>query len=225
LEIAVESIAAAKTAERAGADRIELCADLSAGGLTPSAEVMREARNYLHIPIFAMIRSRPGDFVYSDADFALMQSQILQARELKMDGVVFGLHTALRAVDIERSKALVDLARPMQATFHRAFDVTNNLPGSLDDVIATGATRVLSSGAAPSALEGAEQLRVLVQSAGSRIIVMPGAGIHAANFAAVRRETKASEFHSGLGSVLPYGSNDYSRFESEIRQIIAQKVQ
>lgn len=223
LEIAVESVAAAHAAERAGADRIELCADLSVGGLTPAEQMMREARESLGIPIFAMIRPRAGNFAYDHAEFAEMQAQITAAREMKMDGVVFGILTAANTVDLERTRALVELAAPLPVTFHRAFDRTASLTQALEDVIATGAKRVLSSGGAASAPQGKERLRELVRAAGSRIIVMPGAGIHSDNFADVRRATCAKEFHGGLGTVLPYGSNDFSRFEEEIRKIVAQK--
>jgi copper homeostasis protein len=224
LEIAVESVDAAIAAERAAADRIELCASLSAGGLTPSPETMRQARAFLRIPIFAMIRPRAGDFLYSDEEFTMMQNEIAVAREIGLNGVVLGPLTTAKTIDVARSAKLVALARPLPVTFHRAFDETPNLLKALEDVIATGATRILTSGGTSAAPQALDQIRELVQAAGQRIIVMPGAGIHAGNFPQVRQATYATEFHSGLGSVLPYGSNDFSRFEVEIRQIVAQKI-
>lgn len=225
LEIAVESVDAAKAAERAGADRIELCAKLSVGGLTCSQPMMSEARQSLQIPIFAMIRPRPGNFIYDEADFGTMKSQIALAREMKMDGVVLGILTPQNTIDIMRTKELVEIANPMLVTFHRAFDATPDQLQALNDVIATGAQRILTSGGAPSAPQGVRTLRDLLASAGQRIVVMPGAGIHAGNFSNVRRLTGAQEFHSGLGTVMPYGNRDYSLFEKEIRQIVAQKTQ
>jgi copper homeostasis protein len=229
LEIAVESLPAAQAAQRAGADRIELCANLSQGGLTPTAELMRQVRATLQIPIFAMIRPRPGNFLYTDPEFATMQSQISQARDLAMNGVVLGILTASHHIDIRRTAQLVAQARPLPVTFHRAFDEAlrnsayPDLFAALNDVIATGATRLLTSGGAPTAPEGASQIRQLIQAAINRIIVMPGAGIHANNFLALRRTTQAQEFHAGLGTVLPYSSSDCSAFESQIRQLTIQK--
>lgn len=224
LEIAIESVAAAKAAERAGTDRIELCADLSVGGLTSSEQMMLQARENLHIPIFAMIRPRPGNFVYDKSEFATMQLQIALAQKMKMDGVVLGILTPGKTVDIFRTKELVDLARPLPVTFHRAFDDSADQSKALNDIIATGAARILTSGGAPNAAAGSDRIRALVGVAGSRVVVMPGAGIHAGNFAEVRRRTGAKEFHSGLSAVLRYGSSDYARFENEVRQIVAQKT-
>jgi copper homeostasis protein len=224
LEISVESVAAATAAERAGADRVELCADLSAGGLTPSEQMMLQARENVHIPIFVMIRPRPGNFVYDESEFATMQSQIALARRAKMDGIVLGILTERKTVDIVRTRRLVDLANPLPVTFHRAFDDLADQSKALEDIIATQAARILTSGGAPTAAQGSDRIRGLVETAGSRLIVMPGAGINAENFGDVRRRTGATEFHSGLGTVLPYGSSDSARFENEIRQIVACKA-
>jgi copper homeostasis protein len=224
LEITVESVEAALAAERAGADRIELCADLNSGGVTPTAETMRKFHAALRIPVYTMIRPRAGNFVYTSAEVAAMKREILIAKESKMDGVVFGLLRADGAVDIETSKELVEFARPLPVTFHRAFDVSADLGKSLEAVISTGAVRILTSGGAHSAPEGALILRSLVEAAGQRIIIMPGAGIRPDNFAEVRRATAAREFHAGLGSVLPYGATDYTKFESQVRAMTQQKL-
>jgi copper homeostasis protein len=229
LEIAVESLPAAQAAQRAGVDRIELCADLSQGGLTPTADLMRQVRASLHVPIFAMIRPSPGDFLYTDSEFATMQSPISQARDLAMDGIVLGILTASHHIDIHRTAQLVAHARPLPLTFHRAFDEAlrasayPHIFAALDDVIATGATRLLTSGGAPTAPEGAAQIRQLIQAANNRITVMPGAGIQPTNFPTLRCITQAQEFHAGLGTVRPYNSSDYSSFESQIRQLTSQK--
>lgn len=219
LEITVESLDSALAAERGGADRIELCSDLIHGGLTPSAATMRKLHEELEIPVFPIIRPRPGDFVYSEKEFAVMKRDISVARDLGMDGVVFGILRPDNSVDVERTMELVQWARPLEVTFHRAFDVTPDVLLSLEDVFASGATHILTAGGAPKVLEGLENLRKLVKVAANRILVMPGGSLDATNISKVAAETKAKEFHSGLGSVLPYGSSNLQRFEAEIHSM------
>jgi copper homeostasis protein len=221
LEITVESLDSALAAERGGADRIELCAELSRGGLTPSITTMRTLHEELEIPVFAIIRPRAGNFVYSESEFAAMKREISMARDLGMEGVVLGILRADEFVDVERTAELVQWARPLEVTFHRAFDSTPDLVVALEDVIATGATRVLTAGGVASAPQGTETLRKLVEAAGSRLVIMPGGGLDAANIAKTVAETQAREFHSGLGSVLPYGSSNLARFEAEIHAMKA----
>lgn len=219
LEISVETLAGALAAERGGADRLELCADLSVGGITPSGELMRTARAQVRIPIFAMIRPRGGDFVYSIAECAEMRQSIAQVKESGMDGVVLGILKKDRAVDIDRTRELIDFARPLPATFHRAFDETADLPQALEDVIQTGAARILTSGGAPTAREGAAILVELVRLAGKRIIILPGSDIHPGNVLDLATRTRANEFHSGLSSVLPRRSQDFALFEKEVSKL------
>jgi len=222
LEISIETVEAALAAQRGGADRIELCGNLNIGGVTPSVEVMRTVREQLHIPIFAIIRPRGGDFVYSEGESAEMKRSIAEAKRAGMDGLVAGVLASNGSVDIERTRELVAMARPLPLTFHRAFDDCGNLRGALEEVIQTGASRILTSGGAKSALEGAAPLAKLIAAAGSRITIVPGAGISASNIARVVKETGAIEFHSGLGSVLPYGSPDYKEFEAEVKKLTDQ---
>jgi copper homeostasis protein len=219
LEISVETLEAALAAERGGADRIELCRALKVGGLTPDAGLMVITRADLQIPIFAMIRPRSGDFVYSDAEFAVMRASIKLAKQLQFDGVVLGILTAERRVDVRRTQELVEFARGMEVTYHRAFDETADLHQALEDVIQSGAKRILTSGGAKSAQEGAAVLAKLIEAAGKRIVIVPGAGIRATNIAEVVQRTKAREFHSGLSSVLPYGSSEFKKFEEEVRKL------
>ena len=222
LEISVETLEAALAAQRGGADRVELCGNLDIGGVTPSVELMRAVRAQLRIPIFGMIRPRGGEFVYSEAEFAEMKRSIAEAKRARMDAVVLGVLTSNGSVDMERTRELVALARPLSATFHRAFDDCGDLRGALEEVIPTGASRILTSGGAKSALEGAAILAELVAAAGNRITIVPGAGISASNIARVVKETGAREFHCGLGTVLPYGSRDYERFEAEVGKMTEQ---
>jgi copper homeostasis protein len=219
LEISVETVEAAVAAERGGANRIELCGDLSVGGLTPSADLMGAVREQLHIPIFAMIRPRGGDFVYSTAEFVAMKSSIGSAKKLRMDGVVLGILQRNQRVDVHRTRELVELAQPLPTTFHRAFDESADLRQGLENVIQTSAKRILTSGGAKSAPEGAAMLAELVAAARGRIVIIPGAGINASNIAQVAKQTGAREFHSGLSSAFLNASRDYAKFEAEVRRL------
>jgi copper homeostasis protein len=219
LEISVESLEAAVAAERGGADRIELCGNLSIGGITPATGLLRAVRAQLRIPIFPIVRPRAGDFLYSTGEFAEMKRSIASTKESGADGVVLGILTSGRRVDVARTRELVEMAKPLPVTYHRAFDEAANLHQSLEDVIETGARRILTSGGTKSALEGAAVLAKLVETAGERIIIVPGAGINAANIREVVPRTKAREFHSGLGTSLPYGSHEYKEFEEEVRKL------
>jgi len=219
LEISVETLEAAMAAERGGADRVELCGNLSVGGVTPDAELLRAVRAQVHIPIFSMVRPRAGDFAYSGAEFSEMRLSIAHAKESGMDGVVLGVLTKDHRVDVERTGQLVEFAMPLPVTYHRAFDEAADLQQALEDVIQSGAKRILTSGGAKSALEGAAVLGELIEAAGNRIVIVPGAGISALNIEQVAQQTGASEFHSGLSSALPYGSKDYKRFEEEVHKL------
>lgn len=216
LEITVESLDTALAAERGGADRLELCAELAHGGVTPAIATVRKIHEEVEIPVFAIIRPRAGNFVYTEPEFAAMLRSIDTVRDLALDGVALGVLQQDGTVDIDRTRELVEAARPLEVTFHRAFDHTPNLLRALDDVLETGAARILTSGGATAAPEGAATLRALIAAAGDRVIVMPGAGLHSANIAKIAAETGAKEFHSGLGTVLPYGSTNLAKFESEI---------
>jgi copper homeostasis protein len=219
LEISVETLEAALAAERGGADRLELCEDLSHGGITPSADLVSAARAQLRLPIFVMIRSRAGDFVYSAAEFAGMKRSIASVKESGVEGVVLGILRKDRQVDLQRTQELVELARPLQVTFHRAFDEAADLRQALQEVIKSGAHRILTSGGAKSAPEGAAVLAELVAAAGDRVVILPGAGINASNVLQMARHTGAREFHSGLSTALPYGSSNYKVFEEEVRKL------
>jgi copper homeostasis protein len=219
LEITVDNLARALAAERGGAHRIELCSDLSNGGLTPSVELMRLTREQVRLPIFAMIRPRAGGFVYSGAEFAQMQRAIAAAAEAGADGVVLGILTSDGLVDFERTRELVEQARPLPVTFHRAFDISTDLRKSLEDVIETGAVRILTSGGAANAMEGRRQLTELVRQASGRITIVSGAGITAANADLIAKQTAAREFHAGLSSIVTGADRNGDRFEATVREL------
>jgi copper homeostasis protein len=220
LEISVESVGGALAAERGGAGRLELCSDLSAGGVTPNDDLIPAVLQQVRLPVFGMIRPRAGGFVYSGAEFAAMGHSIRVAKACGMDGVVLGILTAGHTVDVVRTRELVELAAPLSVTFHRAFDVSADLQKSLLDVLQTGAQRILSSGGAFDALKGALTLAALRTAARGKIEIVPGTGINPGNVAEVARLTRAREIHSGLGSVLSYGSEDYAAFENEVRKMV-----
>jgi copper homeostasis protein len=218
VEISVDSAKRAAAAEQGGADRIELCSALDVGGLTPRAELMRETRARVKIPIFSMVRPRAGNFVYSDAEIAAMRKSIAEAKSLGMKGVVLGLLRPDGRVDVERTRELVELARPLPVTFHRAFDEVRHPTESLGDVIETGAARILTSGGMRTAVAGCEQLAELVRLARGRIVVLPGGGIHARNVDELVRKTEAAEVHAALSSVVN-PSDELSVFVAEVKRL------
>ena len=199
LEVCIDSVEAALAASRGRAQRAELCADLLEGGVTPSAGMITAVRRQIGIELFVIIRPRGGDFFYTDLEFDVMTEEIGQARALGVDGVVLGLLDERCRVEVARTRRLVELAAPLPVTFHRAFDHAPDLESALEDVIATGATRVLTSGGAPDAAEGAETIARLVRQARGRIGVMPGGGVRLGNIARLAA-TGATEFHSSLRS-------------------------
>jgi copper homeostasis protein len=217
LEISVESVEAAAAAARGGADRIELCSNLSVGGLTPKVTLLRALRQQIQIPIFVMIRPRAGDFVYSSTEFARMKESIAAARDAGASGLVFGILKPNRTVDIDRTRELVELAKPLPVTFHRAFDACPDLSQALEDVVCSGAARILTSGGAATAPEGVTKIGGLVAAAGERFTIVPGAGINAGNILQLAAATLAQEFHSGLSTVFPIKQADHVQVEKEVR--------
>lgn len=194
-EVCVDSAEAALAAERGGAGRVELCSDLLEGGLTPSHGTLVVARRELRAGLMAMVRPRGGDFCYSATEFAVMREDVLAAKALGADGVVFGLLLPDGTVDAERTRELIELARPLPVTFHRAFDMTRDPFEALDTLIGLGVDRLLTSGQEPSVVEGLALIAELARRAAGRIIVMPGGGITARNVARVVAEAGVREVH------------------------------
>ncbi|HLJ70239.1 MAG TPA: copper homeostasis protein CutC [Roseiarcus sp.] len=196
-EICIDSVAGARAALQAGAARVELCAALLEGGITPSPGMIRQAVAAAagRLKVHVMIRPRGGDFLYDEDEFAVMRRDVLAAKEAGADGVVIGLLDADGGVDEKRSAELIAAARPLSVTFHRAFDVARDAEQSLDALIRLGADRLLTSGQEPSVLEGAPLIRRLIGRAGGRLVVMPGGDITPRNAARIAAETGAEEFH------------------------------
>jgi copper homeostasis protein len=203
LEVCVESVGHSVAAERGGAHRIELCTDLSSGGITPSAKLMQTVRRRVRIPIHVLIRPRAGDFCYSDSELEIMRNDIRAAKQIGMDAVVLGILQKNGRVDVERTKALVELAHPLPVTFHRAFDASDNFEASLDEVIQTGMSRILTSAGQARAIDGLQTLAQLVQKAGERILIMPCGGINSGNVVQIVKTTLAQEVHSSVGTSHP----------------------
>lgn len=203
LEVAANSVASALAAQTGGAARIELCASLDEGGVTPSHGTIVHARAGITIPLYVLIRPRAGDFVYTDAELAAMLDDIAHCRSLGCDGVVIGALTPDGEVDRDACARFVDAAHGMGLTFHRAFDVAEDKAAALETVIELGFERVLTSGGMPSAIAGAPLLARLVAQAGPRITIMPGSGIEPTNIAALRDVTGARELHASAKRRIP----------------------
>ena len=203
LEIAAGSLESAVAAQAGGADRVELCGSLDGGGITPSFGMIAVARERLRIPLYVLIRPRAGDFVYSPAELESMHRDVEACARLGCDGVVIGALDALGAVDVAACRSLVAAAGALGATFHRAFDCVEDRRAALDAVVALGCQRILTSGGADSAQQGAPAIAADIAHADGRIALMPGAGITPANVAAVAQATGAAEFHASARAFAP----------------------
>jgi copper homeostasis protein len=200
IEVCVDSVASAEAAERGGAQRVELCSDLLEGGVTASVGLMEVVRSRISIGLHPIIRPRAGDFYYTDEEFEIMRRDVEIAKSAGADGVALGILDASGKVDIRRTQQLVELARPLSITFHRAFDMSVDLLRSLEDVCATGADRLLTSGGEQTCLQGVETIAQLVESGRDRIKIMAGGGIGPGNAAGITERTGVTEIHVGLGS-------------------------
>ena len=194
-EICANSVASCIAAQEGGADRVELCAGIPEGGTTPSFGMIRNARECIDIALNVIIRPRGGDFLYTETELREMVYDIQAAKELGVDGLVFGCLRPDGSVDMAAMKVLMEAAGDTPVTFHRAFDHTSDPFKALEDIISLGCVRILTSGCRPTALEGAELLARLVEKAADRIIIMPGCGVREGNIAEIARLSGAREFH------------------------------
>ena len=181
IEVCAESYEYALKAEKAGANRIELCKDLHLDGLTPDYESAKRTIDSLNIPVFILIRPREGDFIFSDEEFELMKQDIVKFKEMGCKGIVSGVLNNDKSIDIERTQELVELSRPLEFTFHRAFDVVINPLNEIKKLIEIDVDRVLTSGQKNKAIEGLDLLLELKHISKNRIIIMPGSGINKSN--------------------------------------------
>lgn len=195
IEICLEDPQSVIAAQQGGADRVELCADLFEGGITPSLGTFLVARSHTRIPINVMIRPRGGDFCYSDIEFETMLEDVKVFKEHGANAIVFGILKEDGTVDVKRSEKLIKAAHPLPVTFHRAFDMCKDLDDALETLIDLGVDRILTSGGEPTVMEGILNLKHLVEKADGRIIIMPGCGITERNFEYLDSIVNAPEYH------------------------------
>lgn len=204
-EICVDSTAGVRAAKAAGAARVELCANLLEGGITPSRGMIRQARAVGGVRLHVITRPRGGDFLFDDDEFAVMRADVETAKSEGADGVVVGMLTAAGEIDVERTRELMTLARPLAVTFHRAFDMTRDPFAALETLISLGVDRLLTSGQEASVLEGLPLIAALVRRAAGRIIVMPGGGITARNVRRILAAADVTEIHFAALDPSPSG--------------------
>jgi copper homeostasis protein len=197
-ELCAESIDACFAARAGGAHRIELCSTLSEGGVTPSYGLINKAIQYGGLPVHILLRPRGGDFVYTDAELDVMREDLAYLRELRVSGVVLGFLDSKNAVDIELTREFFSLAGPLEVTFNRAFDHAASQEQALEEIIACGCHRVLTSGGQYDVLQGMETLASLVKQAADRIDIAVGGGLRLHNAAEIAHKTGARHFHGSL---------------------------
>ena len=198
IEIATTDFTTTRSAVEGGADRIELCAALTEGGTTASYGTIKKCREVFNVQIFPIIRTRSGDFFYSDEEFDIMLNEVKLCKDLGCDGVVIGLLNKDGSIDTKRTSKLVESAYPLEVTFHRAFDRCKAPFEGLEKLIEIGCQRILTSGQQPTAPQGSDLIAQLIKAADERIIIMPGSGVRKENIRELAEKTGATEFHSSL---------------------------
>lgn len=232
LEVCAFNIQSCIVAEKAGAARVELCDSPVEGGTTPSHGTIQRTREKVSIELYPIVRPRAGHYWYDDNEFAIMKRDILVCKELGCDGISTGISLQNGEIDTERLKQLVDLAYPMGVTCHRVFDRTPDPFKALEQLIDCGCERVLTSGQKSAAPDAADILAKLVQQAGGRIIIMPGAGIRSSNIGELIKVSGATEYHTSARVAVPDpvthqnpavldSGNVYIASEEELLQILA----
>ena len=232
IEVCVDSVCNAVVAQSAGASRVEFCAGLPDGGTTPSHAQIEIARKQLHIKLYVIIRPRGGDFLYNDTEFEIMKSDIHFCGKTGCDGVVIGMLRPDGTIDKERNNVLIQIAHhyAMGVTFHRAFDRCDDLFEAMETIIELGCERILTSGGYDTAGEGAEIIRMLIEKAGERIVIMPGSGITPENAQELIQKTGAKELHGTFRSRFPsrmlYRNKKLSRHDEEYELLLtdAEKI-
>ena len=200
IEVCAESYEYALKAEKAGANRIELCKDLHLDGLTPGYESAKRIIDSLNIPVFILIRPREGDFIYSNEEFELMKRDIIKFKEMGCKGIVSGVLNDDNSVDVKRTKDLIELSRPLEFTFHRAFDIVSDPLKEIEILIGLGVDRILTSGQKNKATEGLYLLEKLNNISKKRIVIMPGSGISNTNF---KKFNSFNEIHGSFKDGVP----------------------
>ncbi len=200
IEIATSDFSTTQSAIEGGADRIELCAALLEGGLTPSYGTIKKCREAFGVQLFPIIRPRGGDFLYTDEEYEIIKQDILICKKMGCDGVVIGMLKKDGTIPLKKTAKLIEAAYPMEVTFHRAFDRCKEPFKALEELIQIGCTRILTSGQMPAATQGADLIAQLIKAANERIVIMPGSGVRKENIKGLAQKTLAVEFHSSLRS-------------------------
>ena len=198
IEIATSDFLTTRSAVGGGADRIELCANLAEGGTTPSYAHIKKCREAFDIALFPIIRPRGGDFLYTKDEFEIMKNDIKLCKDLGCEGIVIGLLNMDGTIDITRTSELIELAYPLEVTFHRAFDRCKDPFEALEELIEIGCQRILTSGQKPTVSEGVDLIAELNKKADDRIIILPGSGVRKDNIKMLAEKTGCIEFHSSL---------------------------
>ncbi len=200
VEICTNSIRSALNAEKAGTQRIELCSELAVGGITPSYGLLKQVMERISIPVFVLVRPRSGNFVYSDDEFEIIRKDIGICKELGCTGIVSGVLNANNSIDLKQTKELIELSKPLEFTFHRAFDLVENPMEALEQLIKIGASRILTSGQENSAEEGLNLLIKLKELAKDKLTILPGGGINPENVH-LFKQNGFMEIHASVSSV------------------------
>ncbi|WP_298756563.1 copper homeostasis protein CutC [uncultured Psychroserpens sp.] len=208
LEICANSYQSAKHAQEAGAHRIELCSELSIGGITPSFGLIKEVMSTLDIETFVLVRPRSGNFCYTEKEFEIIKRDIKISKDLGCHGIVSGVLNPDYTIDIERTRELVELSKPLSFTFHRAFDMVPNAKEALEQLIDLGIERVLTSGQQPKAINGLGLLKTLNQQADNRIMILIGSGVSSKNTKAFKN-AGFKELHASASEVITTESSVY----------------
>jgi copper homeostasis protein len=231
LEVCAFNIQSCIIAEKVGAARVELCDNPVEGGTTPSYGAIKQTRAAVHIALYPIIRPRAGNYVYDADEFAIMKQDIVLCKELGCDGISIGVQKQDGEIDTERLKRIVEWAYPMGVTCNRVFDAAPDSFKALEEIIACGCERILTSGQKSAAPDATDVLARLVQQADDRIIIMPGAGVRSSNIEKLVRETGATEFHTSARTTIPNTvayqnpeildiGNQYIANEDELQKIV-----
>ncbi|HNX21613.1 MAG TPA: copper homeostasis protein CutC [Bacteroidales bacterium] len=210
VEICAPSVQSAINADLAGADRIELCQNLNEGGTTPSFGAIAYCTEHLGLKTNVLIRPRTGSFCYNEAEFETIKHDVKICKSLGVNGVVVGFLNPDLTIDVQKTKEIVEIAAPMEVTFHRAFDICAEWKVALEEIITCGCSRILTSGTKPTALEGKEILNQIVQQANGRIVILAGSGINYANAEALVNSTGVKEIHASCTAVVNENEQDVS---------------
>jgi copper homeostasis protein len=208
LEICANSYESAINAQIAGAHRIEICSELSLGGITPSYGLLKKISKEISIPVHVLIRPRSGDFCYAESEFQQMKTDILRCKKLGFQGIVAGVLTKKNQIDIEKTKQLIALSKPLSFTFHRAFDIVSNPKKALKTLLDLGVDRILTSGTKEKAAEGIELLKALKKIANKKVIILPGSGINKDNVV-LFKNAGFEEIHTSASKIITDERNPF----------------